>query len=237
METTTLGAIAAAGVAAGGIAVCFAGNGEGLLRPPGAANEADFRARCIKCGRCLEACPYQAIRMVKGPTGAETGTPVIDARAQACRLCADFPCIAACPTEALHPVPARDEVRMGCAVINRDLCIAVQGMRCEVCYRACPLIDEAIVIDYRMRETLKVDQVIEPTGASLDELMAELSADDEVVRVKEIEFTPMTEEEAMIQIDLLGHDFLVYTDRDTNEVNVMYRRTEGGYGLLKPKAE
>ena len=92
-------------------------------------------------------------------------------------------------------------------------------------------------IDYRMRETLKVDQVIEPTGASLDELMAELSADDEVVRVKEIEFTPMTEEEAMIQIDLLGHDFLVYTDRDTNEVNVMYRRTEGGYGLLKPKAE
>ena len=68
------------------------------------------------------------------------------------------------------------------------------------------------VIDYRMRETLKV-------------------------RVKEIEFTPMTEEEAMIQIDLLGHDFLVYTDRDTNEVNVMYRRTEGGYGLLKPKAE
>ena len=52
------------------------------------------------------------------------------------------------------------------------------------------------VIDYRMRETLKVDQVIEPTGASLDELMAELSADDEVVRVKEIEFTPMTEEEA-----------------------------------------
>ena len=93
------------------------------------------------------------------------------------------------------------------------------------------------VIDYRMRETLKVDQVIEPTGASLDELMAELSADDEVVRVKEIEFTPMTEEDAMIQIDLLGHDFLVYTDRDTNEVNVMYRRTEGGYGLLKPKAE
>ena len=93
------------------------------------------------------------------------------------------------------------------------------------------------VSDYRMRETLKVDQVIEPTGASLDELMAELSADDEVVRVKEIDFTPMTEEEAMIQIDLLGHDFLVYTDRDTSEVNVMYRRTEGGYGLLKPKAE
>ena len=89
------------------------------------------------------------------------------------------------------------------------------------------------VIDYRMRETLKVDQVIEPTGASLDELMAELSADDEVVRVKEIEFTPMTEEEAMIQIDLLGHDFFAYTDRDSNAVCVLYRRKNGGYGILK----
>ena len=66
----------------------------------------------------------------------------------------------------------------------------------------------------------------------LDALMAELS-DDEVVRVKEIEFAPMTEEEALVQIDLLGHDFFVYTDRDTDTVRVLYRRSEGGYGLLK----
>ena len=93
------------------------------------------------------------------------------------------------------------------------------------------------VIDHRMRETLKETAPIEATGANFDELMAELSADDEVVRVKEMDFEPMTEEEALIQIDLLGHDFFVYTDRDTNEGNVMYRRTGGGYGLLKPKAE
>lgn len=65
--------------------------------------------------------------------------------------------------------------------------------------------------------------------------MAELSSDDAVVRVKEVEFAPLTEEEALIQIDLLGHDFFVYTDRDTNEVNVLYRRKDGGYG--KPYAE
>ena len=70
----------------------------------------------------------------------------------------------------------------------------------------------------------------------LDALMAELS-DDEVVRVKEIEFEPMTEEEALIQIDLLGHDFFAYTDRDTSAVCVLYRRGEGGYGLLKQKSE
>ena len=66
----------------------------------------------------------------------------------------------------------------------------------------------------------------------LDALMAELS-DDEVVRVKEIEFAPMTEEEALIQIDLLGHDFFAYTDRDTSAVCVLYRRDDGGYGMLK----
>ena len=64
----------------------------------------------------------------------------------------------------------------------------------------------------------------------LDGLMSELS-DDEVVRVKEIEFAPLTEEEALVQIDLLGHDFFAYTDL----VNVLYRRDNGGYGLLKQK--
>ena len=67
----------------------------------------------------------------------------------------------------------------------------------------------------------------------LDALMDELSADEEIVRVKEIEFAPMTEEEALIQIDLLGHDFFAYTDRDSNAVCVLYRRKNGGYGILK----
>ena len=66
-----------------------------------------------------------------------------------------------------------------------------------------------------------------------ESLMAEFTADEEVVRVKEIEFAPLTEEEALVQIDLLGHDFFAYTDRDTNLVNELYRRDDGGYGLLK----
>ncbi len=65
-----------------------------------------------------------------------------------------------------------------------------------------------------------------------DALMEELSA-DEVVRVKEIDFKPLTEEEALVQIDLLGHDFFAYIDRDSNAFCVLYRRDNGGYGLLK----
>ena len=67
-----------------------------------------------------------------------------------------------------------------------------------------------------------------------DKLMAELSAEDEaLVRVKEIDFKPITQEEALIQIDLLGHDFYGYIDRDTDKFCVVYRRSNGGYGLLQ----
>ncbi len=68
----------------------------------------------------------------------------------------------------------------------------------------------------------------------LDALMAELS-DEEIVRTKEIDFEPMTEEEALIQIDLLGHDFFAFIDRDSEAFCVVYRRDNGGYGLLKQK--
>ena len=75
------------------------------------------------------------------------------------------------------------------------------------------------------------------TKLDIDGLMQELSADDEVVRVKELVLEPLTEEEALVQIDLLGHDFFAYIDRDTNAVNILYRRDNGGYGLLKATEE
>ncbi|ANE23106.1 30S ribosomal protein S30 [Denitrobacterium detoxificans] len=65
-----------------------------------------------------------------------------------------------------------------------------------------------------------------------DALMEEL-ADDAVVREKDVEFLPLTEEEALVQIDLLGHDFFGYIDRDTDTFRILYRRDNGGYGLLK----
>lgn len=96
------------------------------------------------------------------------------------------------------------------------------------------------VVDRRVRNEGETIRMIEPTVGSeldVDGLMEELTGDDEIVRVKEIEFEPLTEEEALVQIDLLGHDFFVFTDRDSNLVNVLYRRDDGGYGLLKQKEE
>ena len=150
------GSIVLAGIAAaivgGETAFRTTVRADGLLHPPGAQSDADFLARCIKCGKCIEACPYRSLHVAGFFAGAAAGTPRIDARAHACRLCEDFPCVAACPTDALRNVEARRDVRMGVAVIDEDLCIAFAGNRCEVCYRACPLIDEAITIDYRLLE-------------------------------------------------------------------------------------
>lgn len=51
---------------------------------------------------------------------------------------------------------------MGIAVIDRDRCIALQGIRCEVCYRVCPFIDEAITIKYSLREGDNIHAIFEP---------------------------------------------------------------------------
>lgn len=152
----------AAGILGANVAWQAVQNTTELLRPPGATTEEDFIARCIKCGRCIESCPYAALRVADFSAGLAAGTPTLDARDHACRLCEDLPCIDACPTEALHPLVSREDVRIGTAVINEELCIAFKGMRCEVCYRTCPLIDRAITIDYRLREGDAIHSVFAP---------------------------------------------------------------------------
>ena len=66
----------------------------------------------------------------------------------------------------------------------------------------------------------------------LDALMADLSEDD-IVRTKEVELRPMKVEEAMLDFDLLGHDFYMFIDEDDDKFAVLYTRKDGGYGLLK----
>ena len=63
-------------------------------------------------------------------------------------MCADFPCVAACPTDALRDVEEPEDVEMGYALIDEEACIAFRGLRCEVCYRVCPLIDQAIFLQF-----------------------------------------------------------------------------------------
>ena len=162
MRLTGIAALAAAGVFAASAVASAAPSPLPLLRPPGAGAPEHFAARCVRCGRCLEACPYQAIHAAPLNAGREASTPFVNARSQACRLCVEFPCAAVCPTGALEVPAERRGAGMGVAVINEDTCLSFQGMRCEVCYRACPLIDEAITIDYRPREGDDIHAVFAP---------------------------------------------------------------------------
>jgi putative sigma-54 modulation protein len=57
----------------------------------------------------------------------------------------------------------------------------------------------------------------------------------EIVRVKRFEMLPMSPEEAIEQMELLGHRFYVFLNADENAVNVVYRREDGNYGLIQPE--
>jgi putative sigma-54 modulation protein len=63
-------------------------------------------------------------------------------------------------------------------------------------------------------------------------------ADEErpvIVKTKQFAVKPMTPEEAVLQLELIGHDFFVFQNADTNDVNVVYRRRDGNYGLIEPR--
>ncbi len=56
-----------------------------------------------------------------------------------------------------------------------------------------------------------------------------------IVKRKKLEMKPMDEEEAILEMNLLGHEFFVYKDMNTNNINVLYRRKDGNYGLIETK--
>jgi ferredoxin-type protein NapG len=134
------------------------------LRPPGALEEKRFLGACIKCGKCAQACPFRAVKMAGPEAGVAIGTPQIIAREEPCQLCPDLPCVKACPSGALDKgVTEIEKVRMGMAVIvDRENCLSIRGLRCEVCYRNCPLIDKAITIEPRHNERTGTHTIMEP---------------------------------------------------------------------------
>ncbi|MCB4782474.1 MAG: 4Fe-4S dicluster domain-containing protein [Sulfurovum sp.] len=100
---------------------------EGKLRPPGAVKEDHFLAMCIKCGQCLQVCPYDSIKLEDIDGKAGVGTAYVDPLQRGCYLCEAFPCVLACPTGALdHEANVLEKVHMGMAiVVNESACLAL----------------------------------------------------------------------------------------------------------------
>lgn len=125
------------------------------LRPPGALAESDFLKTCIKCGLCVEACPYDTLMLAKPGDNVPIGTPYFIPRDIPCYMCPDIPCVPVCPSSALDESSVTTDgeldiniARMGLAVINKETCIAFWGIQCDACYRACPILGEAISVEY-----------------------------------------------------------------------------------------
>ncbi len=115
------------------------------LRPPGAVKEAAFRRLCIHCGKCLEVCPHDSLRL-DGGFGFNRHTPYVDPKSAPCYLCMRCPPV--CPTGALDALLAdMKAVRMGMAYILKSGCHNYNnGIMCMTCYDRCPLRGQAIVL-------------------------------------------------------------------------------------------
>jgi putative sigma-54 modulation protein len=72
-------------------------------------------------------------------------------------------------------------------------------------------------------------------GEALEETEDEESFEPRLVRSKRFTVKPMSPEEAAAEMELLGHDFYVFRNAETEQVNVLYRRKDGNYGLIEPE--
>ena len=124
------------------------------IRPPGALAEDDFLAACVRCGLCVRDCPYDTLKLsdlANVTLPVATGTPYFTARDIPCEMCEDIPCVKACPTGALdRELTDITQSRMGlAALVDQENCLNYLGLRCDVCYRVCPVIDKAITLETR----------------------------------------------------------------------------------------
>ena len=145
-----------------------------VLRPPSALRESDFLSACIKCGLCAEACHNRetnidkesgkhrdsTLKMAKGGDSVLIGTPFFIPTQVPCFMCEDIPCAVACPSGALDITTLLNEKKemdinkssMGLAIVHKESCIAFWGIQCDACYRACPLMDKAISLEYQKND-------------------------------------------------------------------------------------
>ena len=74
-----------------------------------------------------------------------------------------------------------------------------------------------------------------PPGGSMSIPTDEEETGPQIVRTKQFSVKPMSAEEAALQLELIGHDFFVFRSDESGEINVLYRRRDGGYGLIEPQ--
>jgi len=101
-------------------------------------------------------------------------------------------------------------------------------------YAAIDLVSEKLESQLRKYKTKLVDK----RRTAAPQPMVEPEPEPEspsIVKTKVLEVKPMSPEEAILQLELLGHDFFVFSSAETEEISVLYRRNDGDYGLIEPR--
>jgi putative sigma-54 modulation protein len=80
----------------------------------------------------------------------------------------------------------------------------------------------------------RLKNVPEASPEAAQPFVVEEEIEPRIVRTKQFQMKPMGAEEAVLQLELLDHDFYVFTSADTGDINVVYRRRDGDYGLIEP---
>ena len=103
-------------------------------------------------------------------------------------------------------------------------------------YAAIDLVSEKLERQIRKNKTRmrkKVNEkIIEGFNIDFDAQEEEIET---IVRRKKIEMKPMSEEEAILQMDMLGHNFFIFKNDIDNNINILYKRKDGNYGLIETK--
>ncbi len=135
-----------------------------------------------------------------------------------------------------------DKQRIEVTIPFTDLLLRAEETNSDM-YAAIDLVVYKIERQIRKHKT-KVNRKLREKGSVktnfiLPEAVAVLDAVEEdeleLVRTKRFDLKPMDVEEAILQMDMLGHSFFVFTNADTNETNVVYGRKDGKYGLIETK--
>jgi putative sigma-54 modulation protein len=85
--------------------------------------------------------------------------------------------------------------------------------------------------DSRVRGSIPPDAIM-PLPEEMEE---EEEGGPEIVKLKSFDIKPMSAEEAALQLELIGHDFFVFRNSESNDTSVIYRRRDGNYGLIEPR--
>ncbi len=103
-------------------------------------------------------------------------------------------------------------------------------------YAAIDLVSEKLERQIRKNKTRMKKRIKEITDINIDfKVEKEEDEKGKIVKRKLVETKPMNEEEAILQMNLLGHDFFVFTNEATNQINILYRRKDTNYGIIETR--